>query len=205
MTNCLVFRIQMSETKIITMWRITTCQSFPHSQSTLLHIFIPSCQLTVSMHQIGSLICNQHNKLMAKMTILFLLCSSYSNCYVEQNKLPQHWEDWWWWNHEKKNQVVAGSVYCWSIHFSCPPNKRTCAMLLYFLLPEWPDNSENMSLYSLHSFTCLARNTKAWHMCCFLLLGGHMKNGWINSTQTLLLCIILIFWEYTCVVYDDIL
>ena len=37
--------------------------------------FIPSCQLTVSMHQIGSLICNQHSKLMVKMTILFLLCT----------------------------------------------------------------------------------------------------------------------------------
>ena len=27
------------------------------------------------MHQIGSLICNEHDKLMVKMTILFLLCS----------------------------------------------------------------------------------------------------------------------------------
>jgi len=27
------------------------------------------------MHQTGSLICNQHNELMAKMTILFLLCT----------------------------------------------------------------------------------------------------------------------------------
>ena len=62
------------------MWRITTCQSFPHSQSTFLHIFIPSCQLTVSMHQIGSFICNQHNKLMAKMTILFLLCDDIEAC-----------------------------------------------------------------------------------------------------------------------------
>jgi len=37
-------------------------------------IIIPSWQLTVSMHQIGSLICDQHDKLMVKMTILFLLC-----------------------------------------------------------------------------------------------------------------------------------
>jgi len=88
------------------MWRITTCQSFPHSQSTFLHIFIPSCQLTVSMHQIGSLICNQHNKLMAKMTILFLLCwpavpgtrhknihsfiHSYGRCFASRTNMTMH-------------------------------------------------------------------------------------------------------------------
>ena len=60
--------------KFITMWRRTTWQSFPHSQPTLLHIIVPSWQLTVSMHQIGSLICNQHDKLMIKMTVLFLVC-----------------------------------------------------------------------------------------------------------------------------------
>ena len=31
-------------------------------QPTFLHIIIPSWQLTVSMHQIGSLICNEHDK-----------------------------------------------------------------------------------------------------------------------------------------------
>ena len=56
------------------MWRKTTRQSFPHSQPTFLHILMPSWQLTVSMHQMGSLICNKHEKLMVKMTILFLLC-----------------------------------------------------------------------------------------------------------------------------------
>ena len=35
---------------------------FPHSQPTFLHIIIPSWRLTVSMHQIGSLICNQYDK-----------------------------------------------------------------------------------------------------------------------------------------------
>ena len=40
---------------------------------TFLHIIIPSWQLTVSIHQIGSLIYNEHDKLMVKMTILFLL------------------------------------------------------------------------------------------------------------------------------------
>ena len=54
------------------MWR-TTWQSFPHSQPTFLHFIIPSWQLTVPMHQIGSLICNEHDKFMVKMTILFLL------------------------------------------------------------------------------------------------------------------------------------
>jgi len=33
--------------------------------------------------------------------------------------------------------------------------------------------------------TLVVINTKAWHMCCFLLLGKHMKNGWTNSTQTI--------------------
>ena len=45
---------------------------FPHSQQTFLHIIVPSRQLTVSMHQIGSLICSKHNKQMVKVTILFL-------------------------------------------------------------------------------------------------------------------------------------
>ena len=44
------------------------------SQLSRVHILIPSWQLAVSMHQIGSLICNKHDKLMVKMTILFLLC-----------------------------------------------------------------------------------------------------------------------------------
>ena len=33
------------------MWRRTTWQCFPHSQSTFLHIIIPSWQLTMYMHQ----------------------------------------------------------------------------------------------------------------------------------------------------------
>ena len=66
-------------TQFITMWR-TTWQSFPHSQPTFLHIIIPYWQLTVSMHQIGSFICNEHKKLMVKMTILFLLCACMHIC-----------------------------------------------------------------------------------------------------------------------------
>ena len=52
-----------------------------HTQTTIfLHqIIIPSWQLTVSMHEIGSLICNQHDKLMVKMTILFLLWWNFQN------------------------------------------------------------------------------------------------------------------------------
>ena len=71
MTNCLLFRIQMSEQNhyyvednYMSIFSSFSVNFPPH--------FIPSCQLTVSMHQIGSLICNQHNKLMVKMTILFL-------------------------------------------------------------------------------------------------------------------------------------
>ena len=40
----------------------------PHYHTTILAI---SC----AMHQIGSFICNEHDKLMVKMTILFLLCA----------------------------------------------------------------------------------------------------------------------------------
>ena len=63
------------------MWR-TTRHSFPHSQLTFLHIIVPSWQLTVSMHQIGSLICNKHDKLMVKMTILFLLYLCYTLTFM---------------------------------------------------------------------------------------------------------------------------
>ena len=43
---------------------------------------MPSWQLTVSMHQIGSLVCNIHDKLMVKMTILFLLCTHHQTVSV---------------------------------------------------------------------------------------------------------------------------
>ena len=60
----------MSEQK----WRRTTWISFPHSQPNFLHINLSFWQLTVSMHQIGSLICNQHDSFVVRITILFLLC-----------------------------------------------------------------------------------------------------------------------------------
>ena len=59
---------------------------FPHSQPTFLHILIPSWQLAVSMHQIGSLIRNKHDKLIVKMTILFLLCGGYCR-YMHVQKI----------------------------------------------------------------------------------------------------------------------
>ena len=68
-TDSLLSQIQMSEHKSL----LCGEQSFPHSQPTFLHIIIPSWQLTVPMHQIGSLICNEYDKFMVKMTILFLL------------------------------------------------------------------------------------------------------------------------------------
>ena len=52
------FRFRYKWTKFITVWSRTTWQSFPHSQPTIVHIIIPSWQLTVSMHQIGSLMTN---------------------------------------------------------------------------------------------------------------------------------------------------
>ena len=46
-------------------------------------------------------------------------------------------------------------------------------------------NEEYTDMFSeLSGHSGIVRNTKAWPMCCFLLLGGHMKNGWTNSTQT---------------------
>ena len=61
------------------MWRRTIWQSFPPSQPTFLHIIIPSWQLDVSMIKLtGSLICNEQDKLMVKMTILFWLWYIYA-------------------------------------------------------------------------------------------------------------------------------
>jgi len=54
------------------------------SQLSSMHILIPSWQLAVSMHQIGSLICNKHGKLMVKMTILFLLCSQQASGLINK-------------------------------------------------------------------------------------------------------------------------
>ena len=45
-------------------------------------MYVPSWQLTVSMHQIDSLICNERDKLMVKMTILFLLCAA-ARAYID--------------------------------------------------------------------------------------------------------------------------
>ena len=48
-------------------------------------------------------------------------------------------------------QKDIGSVFCWPIHFSYAHSAKensTWAMLSCFLLLEWPDSSENMSLYS---------------------------------------------------------
>ena len=42
-------------------------------------------------------------------------------------------------------------------------------------------------VFWIYLVTLIVRNTKACPTCCFLLLGRHMKNGWTNSTQTILL------------------
>ena len=83
-TDSLLFQIQMSEQK----QKKTTWQSFPHAH---LHIIIPSWQLTLSMHQIGSLICNQPDKLMVRMTILFLPfgLGSWSIAFTHREALIQ--------------------------------------------------------------------------------------------------------------------
>ena len=63
----MLLQIQMSEHNSL------LCGGFPHSQPTFLHILIPSWQLAMSLHQIGSLIYDKHDKLMVKMTILFYI------------------------------------------------------------------------------------------------------------------------------------
>ena len=58
------------------------------------------------MHQIGSLICDQHNKLMVRMTILFLLCTytiimhqhlqrkSLATHYIDGKSEMEEWLQW---------------------------------------------------------------------------------------------------------------
>ena len=58
-------------------------------QPTFLHIIIPSWQLTASMHQIGSLICNEHDKLAVKMTILFLIYMHAGSLHMDCLSLSQ--------------------------------------------------------------------------------------------------------------------
>ena len=62
----------------------------------------------------------------------------------------------------------------WKLHFN-------------FLLPKcqtgkWVKNTATCFLNYL--VTLVVRNMKARPICCFLLLGGHMKNGWTNSIYT---------------------
>ena len=45
------------------------------------------------------------------------------------------------------------------------------------------------------------RNMKSWPTTCFRLLGGRMKNGWTNSTQTTLQLIFPFFCCHVC--YTD--
>ena len=73
------FVIQLSGQK----WKRTTWRSFlilSQLSST------SSWQLTVSMHQIGSLICNMHHKLMVKMIILFVLCNGITFYIVKWHR-----------------------------------------------------------------------------------------------------------------------
>ena len=68
-----------------------------------------------------------------------------------------------------KKSEVERSVYCWSIHFSyvCPTKESsTWAMLSYFLLPEWPDNSEKMSLYSSFIYLFGTLEGENWKLKC---------------------------------------
>ena len=70
-TDSLLFLIQMSEHNS----SLSYVENYMTIFSSFSANFPPhyTWQLTASMHQIGSLICNEHDKLMVKMTILFLL------------------------------------------------------------------------------------------------------------------------------------
>ena len=73
MTDSLLLQIQTSEHNSL-LCGGELHDNFSSFSANFPHITMPSRQLTVSMHQIGSLIGNKHDKLMVKMTILFLLC-----------------------------------------------------------------------------------------------------------------------------------
>ena len=80
MTDSLLFQIQMSEHNLL------LCGGELHdnlSQPTFLHI-IPSWQSTMSMQQIGSLIYNEHDKMMVKndnsvLTLIYYSCVTIAN------------------------------------------------------------------------------------------------------------------------------
>ena len=72
MTDSLLFQIQMSEHNSLPCGGELHDTSFPHAFSAN---FPPHYHtiLVISCVHAGSLICNKHDKLMVKMTILFLL------------------------------------------------------------------------------------------------------------------------------------
>ena len=72
----------LSQPHTIMLFQIHENLFLMHSQPTFLHIIIPSWQLTASMHQIGSLICNKllnkHDKLITSQKMEF-------ECYYSVN------------------------------------------------------------------------------------------------------------------------
>ena len=77
MTDSLLLQIQMSEHNSLLCGGELYMTIFSSFSANFPHITMPSRQLTVSMHQIGSLIGNKHDKLMVKITILFLSYCAY--------------------------------------------------------------------------------------------------------------------------------
>ena len=73
MTDTLLFHADSGErTRVVTMVEERHMRYFPSFLANFPSILIiSSWQLIVPMHQIGSLICNPHNKLVVKMTIFF--------------------------------------------------------------------------------------------------------------------------------------
>jgi len=80
----------------------------------------------------------------------------------------------------------------------------SCTSIFKCLLPKcqtgkWVKNTATCFLNYL--VTLVVRNMKAWPICCFLLLGGHMKNQWTKvhrpySLLTLLTLIFVCFFFY---------
>ena len=84
-TDSLPFQIQMSEHNSL------LCGGELHDNLFLIPSQLSSTlsQLTVSMHQIGSLICSKHNKQMVRVAILFLLCSPRPCIILNSSQIPQ--------------------------------------------------------------------------------------------------------------------
>ena len=107
MTNSLLFQIQMSEQSPL------LCGGEAHDNLFLIlsklssTLIIPSCQLSVSMHQIDSLICNQLNNLMSKLQFCFCCVVGHLK---EATKEGSPWMQFLFQNHSWFNIVFRSGA-----------------------------------------------------------------------------------------------